>query len=293
MDYYDRLMLQYYRVLNNAWQREIREAATFAIQALSDLPRSERVNKRTIDALMTVINQNLGDDFMMAVAAETKAYVERSLRLGIQDVRTDPKVKISIGLWGIEDQRLVSQIQKQNLFWIGQHWGSDISHDFREALTTAMQDGYTKEQLAELLKQKFADLGPKSAHYWQGLAEHTALRIREFGRLSGYEKAGAKYYRLVNPMDERTSDICRALVSENKVYPLSVAVAVRDQLSAIDVNAEGLEDSRERIKAIAPWVKESQIEYDTQGNPTGVSGAHTPFPPFHWKCRTKTEIVLE
>jgi len=292
MDYFDRLMLQYYQVLNNAWQREIREAARFAIQALSDLPRAERVNKRTIDALMAVINQNLGDDFMMAVAAETKAYVERSLRLGIQDVRTDPKVKISIGLWGIEDQRLASQIQKQNLFWIGQHWGSDISQDFRDALTTALQEGYTKEQLASLLEQKFSDLGPKSAHYWQGLAEHTALRLREFGRLSGYEKAGAKYYRLVNPMDERTSDICRALVGENKIYPLSVALSVRDKLNDIDVNAEGLDEARDRIKAMAPWVKESQIVYDSEGNPTGVEGAHTPFPPFHWKCRTKTQIVL-
>jgi hypothetical protein len=291
MDYFDRLMLQYYQVLNNAWQREIREAATFAIQAMSDLPKAERVNKRTIDALMDVLNQNLGDDFMMAVAAETKSYVERSLRLGIQDVRTDPKVKISIGLWGIEDQRLASQIQKQNIFWIGQHWGTDISQDFRDALTTAVQDGYTKEQLASLLEQKFSDLGPKSSYYWQGLAEHTALRIREFGRLSGYEKAGVKYYRLVNPMDDRTSDICWALVIENKLYPLADALQVRDQLSAIDVNAEGLDEARERIKALAPWVKESQIERDKEGNPTGVSGAHTPFPPFHWKCRTKTEIV--
>lgn len=292
MNYFDNLMLQYYQVLNNAWNKELREAARFAIQALSDIPRAERINQRTIDSLIDVINQNLGDDFMMAVAADTKIYVERSLRLGIHDVRTDPKLKISIGLWGVQDQRLASQIQKQNLFWIGQHFGSDISQDFREALTTAVQEGYTKKQLANLLQQKFADLGTKSQHYWQGLAEHTALRLREFGRLSGYEKAGAKFYRLVNPMDNRTSEICWALVSENKVYPLDVALQVRDQLSAIDVNASGLEEARQRIKALAPWVKESQIEYDNEGNPTGVSGAHTPFPPFHWKCRTKTEIVL-
>lgn len=291
MNYFDSLMLQYYQVLNNAWNKELREAARFSIQALSDIPRAERVNQRTVDALVDVINQNLGDDFMMAVAADTKIYVERSLRLGIQDVRTDPKLKISIGLWGVQDQRLASQIQKQNLFWIGQHFGSDISQDFRSALTTAVQEGYTKQQLANLLQQKFADLGPKSQHYWQGLAEHTALRLREFGRLSGYEKAGAKFYRLVNPMDNRTSEICWALVSENKEYPLDVAIQVRDQLSAIDVNASGLEEARDRIKALAPWVKESQIEYDNEGNPTGVSGAHTPFPPFHWKCRTKTEIV--
>lgn len=292
VNYFDRMMLEYYRVLNNAWRKEIKEAARTAIGLLSEMPKAERVDRSKVDMLLTAINQNLGDDFMMAVSSETKAYVERSLRLGIQDVKTSAKARISIGLWGIKDQALSAQVQKQNLFWIGQHFGADISDDFRETMTKAIEQGYTKEMLADALKEAFSDLGEKGSVYWQGLAEHTALRIREFGRLSGYEKAGAKGYRLVNPMDSRTSEICYALVSQNLVYPLDVALEVRDNLMAIDVNAEGLEEAREQIKALAPWVKESQIERDQDGNPTGVSGAHTPFPPFHWKCRTQTEIVI-
>lgn len=292
MTYFDRMMLEYYQVLNNAWRKEIKEAARIAIGMLTEMPKSERLDKNKVDALLTSINQNLGDDFMMAVSSETKAYVERSLRLGIQDVKTSAKARISIGLWGIEDQALASQIQKQNLFWIGQHFGADISEDFRSTMTKAIEQGFTREMIADALSEQFRDLGDKSQAYWQGLAEHTALRIREFGRLSGYEKAGATGYRLINPMDDRTSEICYALVSQNLVYPLDVALNVRDQLMAIDVNLEGIEEAREQIKALAPWVKESQIERDDQGNPTGVSGAHTPFPPFHWKCRTQTEIVL-
>lgn len=292
MNQFDKLMLDYYRVLNNAWRAEIKEAARAAITMISEVPRAERVNKKQIDALMDVINQNLGNDFMMAVAKETKAYVETSLRLGIKDVKTTSRATISIGLWGIKDQQLASQIQNQNLFWIGQHFGSDISLDFKTTLTNAIEQGYTREMLAGTLEQKFSDLGQQSAYYWQGLAEHTALRIREFGRLSGYEKAGAKYYRLINPMDERTSDICWALVSQNKIYPLDTALEVRDNLMAVDVNAEGLEEARARVKALAPWVSEKQIERNAAGEPTGVSGAYTPFPPFHWKCRTQTEIVI-
>ena len=292
MNYYDRMMLEYYKVLNNAWKREIKEAARAAIGMLTEMPKAERMDKRKVDLLLEVINQNLGDDFMMEVSSETKAFVERSLRLGIQDVKTQAKVRISVGLWGIEEQALVAQVQKQNLFWIGQHFEADISQDFRDTLTKALEQGYTKEMLADALKESFSDLGDKGAYYWQGLAEHTALRIREFGRLSGYEKAGAKGYRLLNPMDSRTSEICWALVSQGKVYPLEVALEVRDNLMAIDVEKEGLEEARERIKALAPWVKESQIERDKEGNPVGVSGAHTPFPPFHWKCRTQTEIVI-
>lgn len=291
MNYFDRMMLEYYRVLNNAWKKELKESAYLAVQMLSEMPKAERMNQRKVDALLEMISQNLGLDFMAAVNQDTKAFVERSLRLGLQDVKTSAKVKISIGLWGIEDQQLATQISKQNQFWIGQHFGTDINEDFKSVLSGALQEGATNEQLADLLRDKFSDLGEKSQYYWQGLAEHTALRIREFGRLSGYEKAGAQYYRLVNPMDSRTSEICWALVSQGRIYPLDTALEVRDNLMQIDVNAEGLAEARERIKALAPWVKESQVEHDQDGNPVGVSGAHTPFPPFHWKCRTETEMV--
>jgi hypothetical protein len=43
--------------------------------------------------------------------------------------------------------------------------------------------------MADKLKEYCQHLGKKSAHYWQGLAEHTALRVREFGWLEGYRKA--------------------------------------------------------------------------------------------------------
>ena len=61
MNYYDNLMLEYYRVLNNAWKTEIRDATRLAIQMLSDMPRAEKINKGSIDKLMSIINTQLGD----------------------------------------------------------------------------------------------------------------------------------------------------------------------------------------------------------------------------------------
>lgn len=49
MYYYDQLMLEYYRVLNNAWKTEIKDAARLAIQKRSDLPRAEKLNEASID----------------------------------------------------------------------------------------------------------------------------------------------------------------------------------------------------------------------------------------------------
>ena len=52
MNYYDQLMLEYYRVLNNAWKTEIRDATRLAIQMLTDMPRAEKLNQNSIDKLI-------------------------------------------------------------------------------------------------------------------------------------------------------------------------------------------------------------------------------------------------
>lgn len=100
-------------------------------------------------------------------------------------------------------------------------------------------------------------------------------------------KGGAKGH----PNASAYQDQHRALAAQDKVYPLNDELEVMDNLMALDTKSNSLDDAREYIKALAPWIKDHQIEYDSDMKPVGDSGAHTPFPPFHWKCRTTT-IVL-
>lgn len=285
-------MYDYYRILNNAWKKEIKDSARQAIQMLSDIPKHEKIKVNHINDIMEVINSNLGEDFASLVRQDTKAFLQRNIMLGIKDVQKQVPHNTSIGLYGIKEQKLETMITKQNLFWIGNKYGTDIETGFKETLKEAISSGFTKEMLADKLKSQFQHLGEKSTYYWQGLAEHTALRVREFGRLEGYRKAGAKGYRLVVILDDRTSEICRALAAQNKIYPLSDAIDTMEQLLSIDTQKHSLESVREMTKEIAPWISDKQVERNHHGNPTGISGNHTPFPPFHWKCRTTTEIVV-
>jgi hypothetical protein len=289
MDAYDRLMLEYYRTLNNAWTTEIKDASRKAIQMLSDMPKAEKMSKAQVEKVMQVIASQLGDDFAAAVNQPTKTFMERCIRTGLGDSKA--MTRTSIGLWGAGEQSLATSMQRQQVFWVGNHFDADVRQKFTEVLTRAIDQGYTKDMLADTLKEQFRDLGTKSAAYWQGLAEHTGLRMREFGRLRGYQKAKVQYYRLVVILDDRTSDICRALAVEGKQYPLNDAVQVMDQLQALDPKGSELDDARDYVKALAPWVKDDQIVRDDEDKPIGISGAHTPFPPFHFRCRTTTEIV--
>lgn|GEM_PF-3700477 len=96
---------------------------------------------------------------------------------------------------------------------------------------------------------------------------------------------------IINIMDDPTSDICRALAAQEKVYPLNDATEVMDNLMAMETKSNSLDDAREYIKAIAPWVSNDQRVYNNDDEPIGVSGVHTPFPQFHWKCRTTTTLT--
>jgi len=116
-------MFEYYKVLNNAWKKEIREAALFSIKALSDIPKHERINKKHINDILEVIKINLGDDFASEVANDTKAYLKRCVMLGIQDSEVMAKTNkikvpssVSIGLYGLKEQKLVNTLAEQNLF---------------------------------------------------------------------------------------------------------------------------------------------------------------------------------
>jgi hypothetical protein len=73
----------------------------------------------------------------------------------------------------IEDQHLSTTIQKQQLFWIGNHFEADVRQNFADTLSKAIEQGYTKEMLADTLKQQFGVIADKSSHYWQGLLHIT------------------------------------------------------------------------------------------------------------------------
>ena len=286
---YDLIMRQYYSVLINAWTDEVKKAAKSAVQMLYNMPDKLKLNTNDVDEMDAIVKAKLGDEFGSLVGKEVNTLTEKSIRQGVGEANAEARFQIT---WQFKEQRVADLMGKQNLFWVRSHYGADISEKFNESVTTAIKEGLRKDQLAELLRQQFRDVAKGGSSYFQGLAEHTMLRMREFGRLSGYEQAGAIGYRLIVVVDDRTSDICMALNNEDKIYPLNEALQVRDDLLKVELQEDNLEKARNTIKALAPWVKDSNVIYDGNNNPMGVQGAYTPFPPFHWKCRTTTAMVF-
>lgn len=142
-----------------------------------------------------------------------------------------------------------------------------------------LQDfGFFKE-VAKDFANKFEDITNKGYDYFEGLAEHTANRVRELGKVTGYEKAGIMKYEIRAIMDDRTSDICQAM--NGKIFEVAAAVDFRDTILSLD--------NPEDIKNAAPWRSGSEIK----GIPDNEMPVGMELPPYHWRCRTLTVAYFE
>jgi len=282
--YFDRLMNDYYLVLINAWDKSIKEAARTAIKSLADVPKDKRVDEKHLRSLEYVIRQQLGEDFAHALDSKVKVFSELCYKLSSQE----PQFKNIKFSFTPTDFRNIEMIKKQQVFWLREHYSGKVSETLSNILTQSIENKWTKVELSQELQTHFKDLIKGGKPYFEGLAEHTSLRVREFARLTNYQKCGVKQYQIVAVMDERTSDICRAL--DGKIFEVADAI---DTMEAMFDTSEitDIEEAKAKLKRLAPFVKDSQIIYSDDDIPIGINGEHTIFPPFHWRCRTRTIML--
>jgi SPP1 gp7 family putative phage head morphogenesis protein len=278
-------MNDYYEVLINAWDDKVKESARYAITELAKTGKDKRVDKEFLSGLDFMIRTKLGHDFAVLLDEPVKTFCDLSYKLSSEE---DQFIGMKISFTPM-DQQNIEMIKSQQVFWLKNHYDSAVSKKMQDVLNQAFENNLTNEELADNLQDEFKDIMKAGRPYFEGLAEHTGLRIREFGRLKNYEKIGATHYKIVAVMDERTSDICRAL--DGKIFPLQPALKTMEAMFKIQENYS-FEEAKDHLKELAPFVREDQIETDSQGNPIGVRGSHTPFPPFHWRCRTRTVVIM-
>lgn len=172
---------------------------------------------------------------------------------------------------GLPDRRALDLIGQQNLFWLGEHYNEAVAGDLEPLLRQAFEEGWSRVRLAEALGAKFKDLRVDEQAYYSDLADHTVRKLRELGRIAGYERAGIEYVKVKAILDRRTSLICRCLHGR-----LIAVKRLVEQRQAI-LTAAG----KDELKAAQAWI--TDFHGPTDELPQGVAG-----PPYHYKCRTIT-----
>ena len=223
-----------------------------------------RVGDSLTEALAALRELKLGDVVQAAIPKATLTQFDEPIyAAGMKEAKPDAPL-------AAPDRRALDLLGWQNYFWLGEHFNDDVQQGFNTLLHQALTDGWRRSRLAEELQRHFAALRLAERDYWEGLAQHTVSKLREMGRIAGYEKAGVKAVKVKAIMDPRTSTICRCM--NGRIIPLSVLIAQRERI----LNASG----QDELKRAQPWLKHLGAAEELPE----VFG----LPPYHYQCRTVT-----
>lgn len=272
---FERLYEQLQTAMSNAWSEAMREGIAGALDRLRDLGPG-KFTEADARMIMDVLEASVGADAIRAAMREPVVNLTDALfRTGAEEVGKATGVSIAFMR---PDLDALDVLKSGNLYWIGRSWNVRTQNTMAKILEDYFTEGMTREGLTQRFAEDFAGMAERSRVYWEMLADHTATKTREIGRVTGYERAGIKRVQVRARMDENTSDICREM--HGRIIEVGKMRAQADRyLEATRV--------RNEVEAKAAWDLNADVEalegVDDADLPPSVAS-----PPYHFRCRTIT-----
>lgn len=217
---------------------------------------------------------------------------------------------VTVGFkFDLVDEDALRGLKTQALLWVTddsgtQHFDAATRAVILEEAQKLIEQGFSGERIAGAFKAAIeAKLGvgafaKRGMTYWAGVAEHAATTAGIRGQLSRMESIGWTRYEIVNPMDDRTTEICRYM--NGKTFDVEPSVQLFDRL----MGASTVDD----VKLIKPFAKGG-----SSAEPAKILGSKVPFgpaklssaqskslgdggwsiPPFHFRCRSYIDIAWD
>ena len=229
--------------------------------AIADLRGMDSpTSAESVSVVMDNLERKLGVANLGSTLVDQATIVVRDLYAsGARAVRSGYKLTVI-------DRRSIDIIANHETIWIKHHNMADLLPKFRSATIEVMEQGYSRARLGEALAESLGGIVDADEHYWRGLANHTASKAQEIGRITGFEAAGIVRVRVANPSP--VSDICKEMVG--RTIEVSHLVRQRDRILSAD-NREDLQAAMILPKAAPP----------EESMPTGFG-----IPPYHYNCKT-------
>ena len=262
-----------FRLLRRAWAKGGEDAIGQAVRALR--VGAGKLTPAEVDELLAAMSAMLGPEgFGAAVATSVRGAVVEAYDLGRRSFVAKPA-------FSLVDMRARDWLARNNNYWIGEHYGSHVGPVIAETVKTEIVEAglgrrAAGERLREIMEPQF---GKRAEGYWRGVAASARTRARNFGAVESFVEGGFAELEVVAMMDERTSEICRAM--NGKVFRVEWAAQQRDRMLA----AKTPEEARD----VAPW---PQVDKETAGqiakeDPRDIARARgILLPPYHFNCRT-------
>ena len=264
--------------LTKVYDQAMKEAIIDGLERLKDLGGAGSFGLNDKEMILGLIESKIGAEALTALTRKPVIDLTDGLyRLGFQEVKTGTGLDIAFMR---PDLDALDILKSGNLYRVGNSWNIYTQERIEAALTDYFNQGMTREGLMERYAFDLATIADKSRPYWAIMADHTATKTREMGRVAGYDRAGIAYVQVRAQLDDRTTPICRAM--HGRVIPVSQLKNQRDKyLKATK--------TRNMDAAKRAWTMHSANGADQiAGLSTANLPANTANPPYHFRCRTIT-----
>jgi len=306
--------LALYRAMWSEWQEKANTAIAIATATISSSgtvtkEKAETARDRLIEGFKNWPSKRLSA-LMESTVSQTYRLSEQALlrkAAGKPGYKNASLVAKAIGTAQLKpsfntmDEEAVAWLKESQVFWLGEHFDPITVQLIRDYSMTELEGLPGKEAGAKLRDVAEAMYGvgafaDRGQWYFQGTAVNASTTARVTGTIRQMQKIGVTRYEIVNPMDERTTEICRDM--NGKVMEVSAAAGVLDDLmKAKDPGA---------IKDIHGWDPRGyKDQFDkigidiTAGSPfpTGkdkdIAKLGFALPPYHFMCRTTVDISTD
>ena len=271
----DKLLKDLKKLMTVTWDDQRTKVLDLVINYILDLS-TPSFTATDLEYINNLLSDELGVKLTSLQEDSILQINEKILKLGITEVGNSLDLKLA---FDIADLKASEILGKQNLFWVGNYYNKNLKSDIDDTLRGYFLEGETIDDVAQSFETKFTKLTDKGDYYFEGLAKHTTQTVRNLGKITGYEKAGVKGYRIVAVIDDRTSEICEEM--NGKEFLLQRGIDYRDKMLSVG--------SPEDVKQVSEWLPLEEIQ--------GLEADDLPFsmslPPFHYGgCRTTTEAIF-
>lgn len=274
----DEQVKKYKDLISNSWNRHTREALTKVVGQIGAIGGA--ITAEELASYDSQIAQIMGTPVAEAVRRPLVRLNAGTYASGALEASKDAGVAIGFGL---PDIKALRSLDENLFFWIGSYYPDVAQGKMQDRLKEYFTGGLNRRDLALRFRADFLGEMRKGDSYWDLLADHTATKTREIGRVAGYEKANVKTIRVKARLDDKTTTICRKLHGQ----VISVEV-LRDQVTRYMKQVD--KKSKSGVKKAWPWITEKQAKkLTTQAQlDTAVDKGKIGLPPYHARCRTRT-----
>lgn len=194
--------------------------------------------------------------------------------------------------FGLVDEDAVDQLSNQEMMWIGDVYegvAPTVTAAIEEAVKLGLSAADAGRAVSKAVANALGDIRVPGGYngtdtrYFEGLAANAITNVRVQGQIRSFSNLGVTSYELVNPDDERTTELCHEL--NGTVFTTAQGIA----------NMEALAEAKtpDEYRTAKPWLPPADVLAMLAKGADVLAEAGQAFPPYHFECRTTVDISEE